>query len=224
MTEAVKKNTGRTIQAVFWDIDGTLIDSEELHYQVIADWCRDRGYILKKEDNEQLLGKSMLEKWQHLSSVYDFKADATLFSSECAEMYCNALTPALKRKAPDIVFRKISALAITQACVSNGDRAVVEANLKILDLEDLVRFSISGEDVTHGKPDPEPYILAAAKLNVKPQNCIAVEDSTVGVRSALAAGMTVIAWPEEGSSRAGYEKADYFIATPADFPWQLLNN
>jgi HAD superfamily hydrolase (TIGR01509 family) len=224
MTETEANITGRTIRAVLWDIDGTLIDSEELHYEVIADWCRDRGYILKKEDNDILLGKSMLEKWQHLSSVHDFEADAAIFSAECAAMYCNALNPSLKRKDPNIVFRKISALAIAQACVSNGDRAVVQANLKILDLEHLVRFSISGEDVTNGKPAPEPYILAAAKLRVKPQNCIAVEDSTVGVRSALAAGMTVIAWPEEGTSKIGYEQADYFIASPTDFPWQLLNN
>ncbi len=224
MTEPVTKHSGKTIQAVFWDIDGTLIDSEELHYQVIADWCRDRGYILNKEDNNVLLGKSMVEKWQYLSSVHDFKADAAIFSTECAERYCTALAPTLKRKEPNIVFHKIAALAIAQACVSNGDRAVVRANLKILALENLVRFSISGEDVTHGKPDPEPYILAAAKLNIKPEDSVAIEDSTVGVQSALAAGMTVIAWPEEGSSRAGYEKADYFIASPADFPWQLFNS
>lgn len=211
-----------TIKAVFWDIDGTLIDSEELHYQVIADWCKDRGYTLNIEDNAELLGKSMAEKWQHLSSVYDFNADSTLFSTECAQMYCKALKPEMKRSEPVGVFSEIAARKIPQACVSNGDLAVVAANLTTLQLTEFVTFSISGEDVDNGKPHPEPYLLAAKKIGISPNQCLVVEDSTVGVKSASAAGMTVVAWPETGTPKDGYELADFFIRSSTDFPWQLF--
>lgn len=212
-----------TIKAVFWDIDGTLIDSEELHYQVIADWCQDRGYTLSIDDNAELLGKSMAEKWQHLSSVHDFKADAALFSTECAQMYCDALNPEMKRDEPVKVFTEIASRQIPQACVSNGDLAVVAANLITLQLTEFVKFSISGEDVKNGKPDPEPYSLAAEKLGLSPDQCLVVEDSTVGVKSASAAGMTVVAWPETGTTQKGYEQADYFIDSLKNFPWQLFS-
>ncbi len=223
MTTDKKNSTPKTsIKAVFWDIDGTLIDSEELHYQVIADWCKGRGYILNKEDNAVLLGKSMAEKWQHLSSIHDFKADAEMFSRECAQMYCDALTTELQRAEPVDIFYQISRKNIPQACVSNGDHVVVVANLKTLNLSQLVKFTISGEDVSNGKPDPEPYLLAADKLGIEPHQCLVVEDSTVGVTSASAAGMIVVAWPEPGTSREGYESADYFATSAADFPWKLF--
>ncbi|SHO46375.1 HAD family hydrolase [Desulfopila aestuarii] len=216
--------TTQKIEAVLWDIDGTLIDSEDLHYDVIADWCKARGYVLEKEDNAVLLGKSMAEKWQYLKTVHDFRVDGEMFSRECAAMYCAALRPELARTESVAVFRKIADMNIPLACVSNGDAAVVEANLEILGLADLIRFSISGEDISSGKPDPEPYLLAAKKMGVSPGNCIAVEDSLVGVTSASAAGMTVIAWPEPGTSVAGYEAASYFIREEMEFPWHLITS
>ena len=219
MTAAAETST---IQAVFWDIDGTLIDSEELHYQVIARWCRSRGYLLGKEDNYVLLGKSMAEKWDYLETVHDFKTDGPSFSRECADMYCSALTPEMARTETVRVFEKLAGLGIPLACVSNGDASVVAANLRALKLSHLVRFTISGEDIRAGKPDPEPYLLAARKMGLSPRHCAAVEDSLVGVASASAAGMTVIAWPEPGTPPAGYGEAHFFIENEAQFPWQIL--
>lgn len=214
--------TTEKIQAVFWDIDGTLIDSEELHYQVIAEWCHNHGYHLKKIDNSVLLGKSMTEKWDYLKTVHDFEADDLIFSRECAEMYCAALKPELARMEAVQVFKQMAAMGIPLACVSNGDAPVVQANLETLKLSQLVQFTISGEDISVGKPDPEPYLLAAKRMNISPQNCMAIEDSLVGVASAAAAGMTVIAWPEPGTPIAGYENAHHFIENEHQFPFHLL--
>ena len=211
------------IEAVFWDIDGTLIDSEELHYEVIADWCRLRGYTLNKQDNELLLGKSMAEKWQHLAKVHEFNSNLESFCQECADIYCEALQEGMARSESIAVFNKIAELGIPQACVSNGDMQVVEANLALLGLREMVRFSISGQDVVNGKPDPEPYLVAAEKLGVSPARCLVVEDSIVGVSAAVKAGMTAVAWPEAGTSRTGYEAAQYFLCSRDEFPWKLLN-
>lgn len=210
------------IKAVFWDIDGTLIDSEELHYQVIADWCADGGYPLKKEDNDALLGKSMVEKWEILSTTYPFNSDEAGFKKECADRYCKAVTAELEREELTAIFRSIAEASIPQACVSNGDRVVVEANLRILALLESVIFTISAEDVQNGKPDPEPYLLAAKKLGLQPEECMVVEDSTVGVAAGAAARMKVVAWPEENSPRDNYGLADYFVTRTEEFPSHLL--
>lgn len=220
---ASSPSAGKTaVEAVFWDIDGTLIDSEGLHYEVIAEWCRRRGYLLSRKDNEVLLGKSMLEKWQYLAGVHSFHADLELFCRECAAMYCGALNEGMGRGEPLAVFRKIDQFGVPQACVSNGDMQVVEANLALLGLRRLVRLCISGEDVKNGKPSPEPYLLAAKRLGVNAEKCLVVEDSIVGVQAALAAGMTVVAWPEAAASRKEYPAVHYFVNSGEEFPWELF--
>ena len=218
----MQNKSEKSIKAVFWDIDGTLIDSEELHYQVIADWCADYGYILKSADNDALLGKSMAEKWYILKERYDFQSDEVRFRQECANRYCMAVHKELQREEPTAIFRAISKTPVRQACVSNGDMVVVEANLKVLGLSELVAFSISGDDVKNGKPDPEPYLAAAARLGVEPAECLVVEDSVVGVAAGIAAGMTVVAWPEENTPRENYSSPDYFVTCAAEFPSELL--
>lgn len=218
----MQKQTEAKVKAIFWDIDGTLIDSEELHYQVIADWCGDHGSPLKKTDNDALLGKSMVEKWQILSEKYDFGSDEVSFKRECAERYCKAVSKDLERNELTKIFRAVARTSTPQVCVSNGDMVVVKANLQVLGLADMVPFNISGDDVEHGKPNPEPYLMAAARLGVQPADCLVVEDSTVGVAAAVAAGMRVVAWPEENTPRDNYRKADYFVTCPEEFPTHLL--
>lgn len=218
----MQNQTESTVKALFWDIDGTLIDSEELHYQVIADWCSDYGFPLKKEDNNALLGKSMFEKWQILSGKYALESDEKTFKKECAERYCRAVSRKLERTELTAIFRAVSHTPIPQVCVSNGDMVVVEANLRVLGLLELVPFNISGDDVDNGKPNPEPYLKAAARLGVQPVECLVVEDSVVGVAAAVAAGMRVVAWPEENTPPDNYREADYFVTCEKEFPRQLL--
>ena len=222
MDRTMQNQTESTVKAVFWDIDGTLIDSEELHYQVIADWCADRGFPLKKVDNDSLLGKSMVEKWEVLANKYSLVSDEVTFKKECAERYCNAVKKDLERGELTSIFRAVAKTLIPQACVSNGDMVVVEANLQVLELTEMVAFCVSGDDVKKGKPDPEPYLMAAGKLGLKPADCLVVEDSIVGVAAAVAAGMRVVAWPEENAPRENYKDADYFVTRLEEFPKQLL--
>jgi len=73
----------------------------------------------------------------------------------------------------------------------------VNANIRVLGLEEPGFISVSINDVVRGKPDPEPYERAATLLGLKPQQCIAVEDSPTGAQAALAAGTHLIAWPED---------------------------
>ena len=218
----MQNQTELAVKALFWDIDGTLIDSEELHYQVIADWCSDYGFPLKKEDNDALLGKSMAEKWLILSLKYALDSDEKTFKKECADRYCKAVSKDLERTELTTIFRAVSQTPIPQVCVSNGDMAVVKANLHVLGLLELVAFNISGDDVDNGKPNPEPYLKAAARLGVQPAECLVVEDSVVGVAAAVAAGMRVVAWPEANTSPDNYKEADYFVTTEHEFPRQLL--
>ena len=210
------------VQAVFWDIDGTLIDSEPLHFQVIADWCKTNGLSLNAENNLSLLGKSMLEKWEYLKTLHDFSSDFHSFSSGCAQMYCDRVHSTMQRPDTMDVFLRLAAMRIPQACVSNGDRSVVEANLNCLGIMDKLAFFLTGEDLSHTKPHPEPYRLAVERLFLEPENCLAIEDSQVGVSSASAAKLVTLAWPMAETDCQELYPTDYCITNSVDFPWKLF--
>ncbi len=104
-----------------------------------------------------------------------------------------------------------------QACVSNSGRRVVEANIGAIAMPDALRFALSRDDVTHGKPHPEPYLRAAERLGVHPSACIVVEDSPVGARSGKAAGMVTIAWPQHRTLE--FDPVDHLIAELHELDW-----
>lgn len=216
--------TLQSIKAIFWDIDGTLIDSESLHYRAIAEWCEGRGCLLTHDDNSQLLGRSMREKWDFLTAEHHFDETFEDFCKDCSQYYCSHLHRVEIRPGPVQVLKNLATLNLPQACVSNGDSCVVECNLDHLGITEHIAFFISGDDLIHGKPHPEPYLLAAKRFNLPPEACLAVEDSEVGVTSASAAGVITVAWPTESSDTMVFTSADYTVTGFHDFPWMLLQD
>ena len=183
--------------AVFWDVDGTLILTEGLHYEVIRDWCAKYGYELTPEANEELLGKTMPEKWAILRPRLTPDAVEEAFREDCARAYLAGLRADMMRPEPVAAVRRLNALGVVQAAVSNGEAEVIEANLRALGIWEMMSFIVCGNDVPQGKPAPDPYLEAARRAGLEPARCMAVEDSPVGVASAAGAGMFVLAWPAE---------------------------
>ena len=111
--------------------------------------------------------------------------------------------------------RELAARGVAQACVSNSGRTIVDANIGALDIGGIIAFSLSLDDVTAGKPDPEPFRQAARRLGALPAATVAVEDSGAGARSARAAGLFVVGYAPLGESFVG---ADRSIAHLSEVP------
>ncbi|MGL1864130.1 MAG: HAD family phosphatase [Pseudodesulfovibrio sp.] len=206
--------------AVFWDMDGTLIDTEDLHYEVIRDWCAGHGYALTDEGNEALIAKTMQEKWQILKPLLGGAGSEALFRKECEDWYIERLTDDKGLERALVIVRALAEKGVFQACVSNGEDAVVRANVEILGLTEMFSFLVTGKDCEHGKPAPDPYLLAASKAGFEPTECIAVEDSSVGMAAARAAGCIVCGWPLDPEATAD---VDYLLKTGEEFPYDLLD-
>ncbi len=103
--------------------------------------------------------------------------------------------------------RDLAARGVAQACVSNSGRTIVDANIEALGIGKIIAFSISLDDVSSGKPDPEPYREAARRLGAEPQAVVAVEDSGAGARSARAAGLYVVGYAPEGDAFVGSDRS-----------------
>ena len=87
---------------------------------------------------------------------------------------------------------------LTQVCVSNSGRAIVDANLEALGVANTIAFSICFDDVAAGKPDPEPFRQACIRLGLAPETVVAVEDSVTGAKSARNAGLYVVGYSPDG--------------------------
>lgn len=103
--------------------------------------------------------------------------------------------------------RALGQRGVAQACVSNSGRAVVDANLDALGIRPEISFSISLEDVSAGKPDPEPFREAARRFALPAGAVVAVEDSGAGARSAHAAGLYVVGYAPEGTAFVGSDRS-----------------
>lgn len=206
-------------EAVLWDMDGTLIDSERLHWEVLAWQCGREGFEWSWEDNESILGATMDEKWRALNARQSFMISHDAWLAEFNAEYRRRLTPELGLASRVRTVLRLRELSLPMACVSNGEREVVEANLDALGLTECFQVVVAHGDCARGKPDPAPYLLGCRLLGKAPDVCAAVEDSPVGARSALAAGLTTIVWPEQGTWEG--PQIDHLVLDDA-FPWEAL--
>jgi len=199
------------LRAVAWDIDGTLIDSEGLHHRALVETCRAHGADISDLPDDTFRGVHMLDVWTRLEPRFPERLQRQEWLDAVERSYithCGGLTP-----MPEAIttVRALAARGITQACVSNSGRAVVDANIRALGIGDCLAFSISLDDVSAGKPDPAPYLLAAVRMGVAPETAVAVEDSSAGALSARRSGMVVLRYGDEKG-----EERDRWIAHLSD--------
>jgi HAD superfamily hydrolase (TIGR01509 family) len=183
-----------TIKAIAWDIDGTLVDSEPLHHKALLAGTAHFGTDLSDIPEERFRGV-------HMDAVFDvvkprLPADLS-FEPWIERIRDHYIAHAGELRPITGVLEAMDAAmdyGLLQVCVSNSGRNIVDTNIAALGIADKLRFSISINDVRHGKPDPEPYLAAAERLRLAPAEMIAIEDSLTGAISARAAGMKVVGY------------------------------
>lgn len=201
--------------AVAWDIDGTLIDSEPLHLEALQAVCDRHGLNVRGLGDEAFRGVHMFDTWAALRRQLPADLNRDDWIAEISDTYVDRVySLAIRPGAIDVV-AALSAEGIRQVCVSNSNRQIVDANIKALGIERFLEFSISFDDVSVGKPDPEPYLSACRRLGCSPDRVIAVEDSRAGVMAARAAGLIVIGYSPSGEP---LEDIDVMIARLSEIP------
>ena len=196
-------------RAVAWDIDGTLIDSEPLHQRALVAASAALGANLGDLESEAFRGVHAIDIWKALKPRFPI---GSLFTTWIGAIEAHYVDHARELEPiPDAIeaMRELARRGVAQACVSNSGRRIVDANIKALGVGKMIAFSLSLDDVTSGKPDPEPFLKAARRLGVEPHATVAVEDSGAGARSARAAGLFVVGYSPSGEPFVG---ADCSIA------------
>ena len=194
-------------RAVAWDIDGTLIDSEPLHQRGLVAASADLGVDLSDLDPEAFRGVHAPDIWRALKPRFPA---GSLFAAWIAAIEGYYVDHASELEPIAGALEAMKALAergVAQACVSNSGRKIVDANLNALGIRPAIAFSLSLEDVSSGKPDPEPYREAARRFALPAEAVVAVEDSGAGARSARAAGLYVVGYAPSGEAVVGADRS-----------------
>jgi HAD superfamily hydrolase (TIGR01509 family) len=187
-----------TVRAVAWDVDGTLVDSEPLHHEALIAACRNWNVDISDIPEDMFRGVHMGNVWLAIAARMPASASERDWMKANDDFYVEhrrALKP-----MPGAI-ETVTALAgagLRQICVSNASRVLVDANVDALGLAAFMEFTLSIDDVSHGKPEPEPYARGCGRLGLLPAQVAAVEDSETGRRSADAAGLRVIAYDRFG--------------------------
>ena len=183
------------IQAVVFDLDGVLLDSEQLWDDVREGLARERGGRWHEGAQAEMMGMSSREWSVYMHDRIGLPEPPDEISAEVVqrmlERYRHELP--LIPGAVDAVERIAARWPLGLASSSN--RELIDAALEAAALARHFRVTVSSEEVERGKPAPDVYLEAARRLEVAPGHCAAIEDSQNGIRSAKAAGMRVIAIP-----------------------------
>ncbi|WP_214110031.1 HAD family hydrolase [Acrocarpospora catenulata] len=183
------------MDAVLFDMDGLLVDTEKVWYEVETEVMERLGGVWSPEHGDQLVGGSF-------ERTVDYMLALTGADVPHAEVSGWLTDGMIRRLGEEIVvmpgalelLSEVADAGVPRGLVTSSLRVIADAVLEVIGRE---RFDVvvTADDVTQCKPDPEPYLTAAGLLGVRPAACVVLEDSLNGVRAATAAGCRVVAVP-----------------------------
>jgi HAD superfamily hydrolase (TIGR01509 family) len=185
------------IEAIIFDLDGVLLDSEQVWDEAREQLAKERGGRWHENAQRDMMGMSSPEWSRYMHDVVGLPEPPEEISREVvrrlASLYREHLPvlPGAREAVERLAVRWPLGLA------SSSNRELIDLVLELMGVARLFKATVSSEEVPRGKPAPDVYLEAAARLGVDPSHAAAVEDSENGIRAAKAAGMRVLAIPNE---------------------------
>ena len=188
---------GSDIEAVVFDLDGVIVDSEHVWDAARESLARERGGRWHEGAQQDMMGMSSVEWSRYMHDVIGLKDPPEEISAEVVRR----LEATYREELPliDGATEAVARLAERWplAVASSSNRPIIDLVLGLSGLDRYFRATVSSEEVPRGKPDPDVYLEAARRLGADPERSAAVEDSGNGILSARAAGMRVVAIPNQ---------------------------
>jgi HAD superfamily hydrolase (TIGR01509 family) len=183
------------VAAVIFDMDGVIIDSEQVWDDVREELVADWGGRNTPGAQRAMMGMSSPEWSRFMHEELGLSQSPEEINEEVVQRMLGRYRSELPLVAGAVDAVRELAARMPLAVASSSNRPLIEAVLDTAGIAECFAVTVSSEEVARGKPSPDVYLEAARRLRVEPQSCAAVEDSGSGIRAAHAAGMHVIAYP-----------------------------
>ena len=213
----------RNPQAVIFDVDGLIVDTEDIYYRTFNDTLQAHGGGLARAGYSPYVGHPVEDNSETAVRQYNLKVSPEAFCAEWMDRFDTAINdPEQIRLMPGILelldHVRQSGYPLALASSTPRERMLTTVHNGLItridgvsSMHEVFSSVLSGTDVTHHKPDPEIYLKSAANLDVAPERCVAFEDSEVGVLSAKGAGMFVFAVPNFYTAHQDHSGADVLL-------------
>ena len=212
-------------RGILFDMDGVLVDSEPLFHKavnVLVEQCG-AAPITEEENNRYLLGTTVEETWMRVKELRDIPQTPAQLLAGYNEVVRAVLRSDL---TPRPGVRELVAEArrrgLPIAVASSSLREWVELKLAVIDLTNAFPVRLGGDDIENGKPAPDIYVKAARLLGLEPEQCIAIEDSPIGLAAASSSGAYTVCTLTDSTRHLDLSAADVIIENLEHFDYGLL--
>ncbi len=201
------------LEAVIFDMDGVLIDSEPFHLDVNEKIFENLGINLSEDEYLSFIGTTHKDMWTTIKNRYNLPQGVP----ELVNMQISGNIEYIKNEEIEEIngitnlLSRINSENIKIGIASSSPTEVIELVTNKLGIRDYFSSIVGGEEIKKGKPAPDIFLKAAKCLNVKPSDCIVIEDSKNGVLAAKAAGMKCVGFKNPNSGNQDLQKADLII-------------
>lgn len=200
------------LSAVIFDLNGTIIEDEEIYGRAFNKILKDFG-VDTKTDYPHEVGIGVSENWKKFIEKYRLKTDKTIehLSMETQGEYLKRLDEVVIRGGFEEFATNIRESGIKIALATSNSWEVADKILMQINLQDFFDEITTGEEVLYKKPDPDLFIITADKLGIDRENCLVIEDAPSGITAAKRAGMKAVAIETPWAEDKKLEEADLII-------------
>ncbi len=201
-------------QAVLWDFDGVIVDSEKLWGEYALDFYLQICPSFDRNDMQKFVGGSLKNAWQTFRDKYQVPISYLNFKTQCEDFALENMYPKTKL-SPFILdcFEILKKEKIPQIIASSGTKRWILPTIERLKIADFFAGVVASEDTKdRGKPFPDVFLLASQKVQQNPANCLIIEDSHNGVKAGKIAGSTVYAYQNGYNNHQDLSQADLLFS------------
>lgn len=202
--------TKNTFEAVIFDMDGVLVDSEPVHFESTVRVMRQFGLPFTDADNRRFIGSTDRVMFDVLKGIHGLENPIEELIEMRKAIYLDLIQNGalVWRDGIRDLVRELAGTGHSLAVASSGLKRIIEYTLNRGEIRDHFHAVVSADDIPAPKPSPEIYLEAARRIGIDPSHCAAIEDTDVGVRAAKNAGMFVIAFPTMTTASMDFAPAD----------------
>ncbi len=216
------------IKAIIYDLDDLMVNSDPLHTETWEIILKESGYKfseLSEKLRSKFIGMRVKDISKEIIKELKLNVDFDYFCKERIRIFLKLVKEKLEAM-PGLIYslNLFKEGGFKVAIASSGAKEYIKLVLERFDISHYFDAIVSGDDVKIGKPSPETYIIACKKLNLKPEECLVLEDATVGIESAKAAGCKCIAIKNPNTLPQDHSKSDLLLSSLEELTFDIVNS